>query len=453
MAAGSFRERVFEAKLALVRPTELEELRALARNERLEPERLHALQQARAAELVRFAVAHTEFYRERYARSGIAARDLADPAAFTSLPVVERADVRENFERIRSSEGKEANLQRAVTGGSTAEPLRILRDARANHRTLGWRLHRWWGVRPGDNRALIWRDAHTRFWKDLRHNALWWPTRSVQMDANRIDAKSTAAFLDGWERIRPALLTGYVGAVMGLAQFLQQSGRTIPPPKAIGVTSAPVTPAQKRFIGEVFGAPVYDHYQCIECPMLAGECARTDGLHVFADSRLVEILDRDGRAVGPGETGNVVITDFRNRVFPLIRYRLGDEARWKPGACPCGVTFPLLEPVRGRISDSLRFPSGAVVAGEGLNALFHPWPNAVRQFQVRQEADYSLTLRCVRGTDPDADAIMRGVAELLRGLSRGEVPVRLEVVDVIPHDRGKQRFIVSAAPKPEPAAR
>ena len=131
------------------------------------------------------------------------------------------------------------------------------------------------------------------------------------MDANQIDEKTTAEFLKGWERIRPALFTGYVGAVSELAEFVQRSGRSIPPPKAVAVTSAPVTPGQKKFIGEVFGAPVYDHYQCSEVPMLAGECARSDGLHVFADSRRVEILDADGRAVAPGETGDVVITDFR----------------------------------------------------------------------------------------------------------------------------------------------
>jgi phenylacetate-CoA ligase len=443
MADGSLRDLVFEAKLRWVRPGELSELRTLERNERLDAVTLRFLQQQRTAEIARFAMAHTDYYRERYASAGIAPRDLADPKVLESLPLVERADVREHHERIRSDEATPGNVQRAVTGGTTGEPLRVLRDERANHRVLGWRLHRWWGVAPADNKAVIWRDAATDFWKTIRHDALWWPTRSVSMDANSIDEPTTAKFLDGWERIRPTLLTGYVGAVFELAEFVKKSGRPIQPPKAIGTTSAPITPAQKRFISEAFGAPVYDHYQCVESPMLAGECAVGDGLHVFADSRWIEILDPHGRPVGPGETGNVVITDFRNRVFPLIRYRLGDLARWKEGPCPCGVTFPLLEPVRGRTTDVLRLPSGRVVAGVGMCAIFHPWPDAVRQFQLRQEADYSLTLQCVRGTDPDADAIMRRVADGLHEKMRREVPVRLEVVDAIRHDRGKQHFIVS----------
>jgi phenylacetate-CoA ligase len=447
--SASLRDRIFEAKLRLVRPSELEELRWMERNERIDPEALAALQRERAADLVAFAIAHSDFYRERF--RGLDPRELRRPAAFESLPVLERADLREHRERIRTDEATASNVQHAVTGGTTGEPLRVMRDERANHRTLGWRLQCWWGVRPGENKALIWRDALPGFSHKWKHNLMWWPTRTVQMDANAIDERTTAEFLDGWERIRPAVMTGYVGAVIALAQFIERNGRTLAPPKAVGVTSAPITPGQKQYLSQVFGAPVYDHYQCIEVPMLAGECAQRDGLHVFADSRWVEIVDEDGRAVGPGEAGNVVVTDFRNRVFPLIRYRLGDVARFRKGACPCGVTFPLLEPVRGRVTDALRFPSGLVVAGEPMCAIFHPWPEAVRQFQVYQAPDYSLTLRCVRGSDPNADAIMRRVVEQVRTTVRGEVPVRLEVVEQLRHDRGKQRFIVSDAPAPQPA--
>jgi phenylacetate-CoA ligase len=443
MAAAPLRERFFEAKLGLALPSELAEYRALLASERLAPAALRSLQRTRAAELAAFAAAHTDWYRERY--TGVDFRGLAEPGAFESLPVLERDDVRRHFARIRSSEATPRTVKHAVTSGSTGEPLRLLRDARANHRTLGWRLHRWWGVSPGDDKALIWRDTAPSRWRSAWHDALWWPTRTVQMDANQIDEPALERFLEGWERVRPALVTGYVGAVVELAQFLRRSGRTPAPPKAVGVTAAPVAPEQKRFLAEVFRAPAYDHYQCIEVPMIAGECARGDGLHVFADARLVELLGDDGRPVGPGQCGQVVITDLRNRVFPLIRYRLGDLARWREGACPCGVTLPLLEPVQGRISDALRLPSGLVVAGEGLNSLFHPFPGAVRQFQLRQEADRSLTLRCVRGRDADAEAQMAAVIARLETLVRHEVPVRLELVEAIPHDRGKARTVVRLA--------
>ena len=444
--SASLRDRIFEAKLALVRPAERAELLWMQRNECLDAEALAALQRERAARLVEFSIEHSPFYRERF--RGLDPRELLRPEAFQSLPVLERSDLRLHREAIRTDEAITPNVQHAVTGGTTGEPLRVMRDERANHRTLAWRLHRWWGVGPGENKALIWRDARPK-WK---HDLLWWPTRSVEMDANAIDDDATARFLERWERIRPTVLTGYVGAVLALAQLVERRGRPLAKPKAVGTTSAPITPGQKQYLAEVFGAPVYDHYQCIEVPMLAGECASGDGLHLFADQRWVEILDADGREVAPGEPGNVVVTDFRNHVFPLIRYRLGDVARVRKGACPCGITFPLLEPVRGRVTDVLRFPSGLVVAGEPMCAIFHPWPEAVRRFQVYQAPDYSVTLRCVRGSDPNADEIMHRVVENVRAKVRGEAPVRLEVVAQLHHDRGKQRFIVSDAPAPSPSS-
>ena len=78
---------------------------------------------------------------------------------------LERADVREQFERIRSDEATPRNSQREVTGGTTNEPLRILRDARAQHRTLAWRLYRWWGVEPSENQAFIWRETSFERWR------------------------------------------------------------------------------------------------------------------------------------------------------------------------------------------------------------------------------------------------------------------------------------------------
>jgi phenylacetate-CoA ligase len=273
--ARSVSARIFEAKLRAARPAELAELRELTRNERLEPERLRALQQARAAEIVRFAMSRSAFYRERCARAGIREGDLSDPAAFEALPVLERADVKEHFEQIRSDEATPANSPPEVTGGTTNEPLRFLRDARAEHRPLGWRLYRWWGVDPSENRAEIWRDISFKPLRMLRHDALWWPTRTLRMDANAIDGAAIAAFVEGWRRIRPALLMGYVGAVIEVARAIERDGRRLPPPKAVGTTAAPLSSTQKRYLGEIFGAPVFDTYQCMEIPLLASAISFT----------------------------------------------------------------------------------------------------------------------------------------------------------------------------------
>jgi phenylacetate-CoA ligase len=211
----------------------------------------------------------------------------------------------------------------------------------------------------------------------------------------------------------------------------------------VAVTAAPLTPSQRALVQDVFQAPVYDHYRSAEVPWIAGECRQQSGLHVFADVRKVEIVDASGQPAPLGRTGEVVVSDLTNRVFPLLRYRLGDRAAELASACPCGITLPLISSVAGRTSEVLRLPTGQSVAGEGLAQIFSRVPSAVRQFQIHQRADYSIDLLVVPGDSAAAVAEIQTAAARFRGVLRDSVVVRLELVSHIPHDGGKVRYLLS----------
>jgi phenylacetate-CoA ligase len=279
--------------------------------------------------------------------------------------------------------------------------------------------------------------------EELIHNIQWWPTKRMQLNSYQMDDEALEKFIARWNRVRPRVLISYVGAAAELATWLASRGIRPASPQAIGVTAAPVTTAQRALIESVFGAPVYDHYRSSEVPWLAGECSAHSGLHTFADVRKVEVLGQDGRQVAPGSYGEVVATDLTNRVFPLVRYRLGDRTTTIDGTCECGVTLPRIAPIGGRVSENLRLPDGQVVAGEGLAPTFNATPYAVRQFQIHQGSDYSVTLRCVPGPSPTAREDIDRVVGRLRSILNDKVPVRLEIVDKIPHDGGKVRYITS----------
>ncbi|GAA4167691.1 AMP-binding protein [Gryllotalpicola koreensis] len=82
----------------------------------------------------------------------------------------------------------------------------------------------------------------------------------------------------------------------------------------------------RRELEAVFGCPVIDVYGLHETRPVA--VSVDGGPHVIADRRVhVEVLDAAGRAVPPGEVGEVVVTAGENRFLPLVRYRTGDTAR------------------------------------------------------------------------------------------------------------------------------
>ncbi len=438
------REAAFRAKLAVGGRSSVEAHRAFLAADALPPERIEARSLRRAADHARFAMEHSPFYRELYRDHGFRPDDLSDPQAFSALPLVDKAMLREHGESVRTDEADERTAATSSTGGSTGLPLHIQRDLRFPARALEWRLLSWWGVQPWDDRGIITRHMHQGLAR-TRHRAAWWPSRHIQLDAFRIDDDATRAFAQRWNRVRPRFLLGYGGGVLDLVRRLDRLGIALAPPHAIAVTAAPLAPGTRAEIEASLGAPVHDHYRSAEVPWLAGECPEHDGLHVFADVRRIEILDDEDRPVPDGIEGAVVASDLTNRVFPVVRYRIGDISSRRTGSCRCGRGLPRLGPIAGRASDAVRLPDGTTIAG-ALGHIFDDAPLSVRQFEIVQAADGAVTLRCIPSPD-DPDAALAGIAgaeRRLRAALRGLVPVSVEQVQEIPQVGGKMRFIRSA---------
>lgn len=116
--------------------------------------------------------------------------------------------------------------------------------------------------------------------------------------------------------------------------------------------------ADKREIQEKFGTKVilapgygtvdtwYLGYQCIECP--------TGVFHAHDDEVYIEMVNEDsGEHCDVGEIGMLYATAFPRRITPMVRYRVGDRAKWLKQLCSCGRTTPLFK-LLGRGDDVLR---------------------------------------------------------------------------------------------------
>ncbi len=267
----------------------------------------------------------------------------------------------------------------------------------------------------------------------------------MQLDAFQITDEAVIDFARAWNRVRPPFLIGYGGGVLDTVRRLARLGIRLAPPRAVAVTAAPLTPGTRAEIEAAFGAPCYDHYRSAEIPWMAGECAQQNGLHIFADVRRVEIVGDDDHAVPVGAEGQVVVSDLTNRVFPVVRYRLGDISSYLPGECACGRGLPRLGAIAGRSSDAVRLPDGTTIAG-ALGHIFDDAPLSIRQFEIVQAEDYAVTLRCIPSPGRAAQAGIDAAATRLRAATKGLVPVTVERVESIPQIGGKMRFIRSSAP-------
>lgn len=422
----------------------------MLRNEVLPLERTQALSARRSAEIATHAYRTTPFYREFYDTAGFTAADVAQPENFTHLPALTKALVQDAGDALLSSASPARDRLPSRTGGSTGRPLQVYNDRVAPVAALWWRVYSWWGIHPSDDVAFIYRQSRAGLQK-LRYDAEWWPTRHVLLDARGATSESMAVFDRQLRAVRPRLLVGYVEGVVDYATHVEARGVDDLGLAAVSVTASMLHPGQRELIERVLGAPVFDTYRSAEIPWIAAQCSTRDGLHVLSDHRRVDVVGDDGRPVAAGEIGDLLVTDFDNRAYPLIRYGIGDRSRALPAGCACGRTLSRISAIEGRMADVLRTPSGRTVSG-GLSGLFIPWPGSIRQFQIHQQADASVVIRYVPGDDPSAaEEAARSVCQTLSGFLNGEVSVAAVAVTAIESVGGKARLVISDAPRSDAA--
>ena len=430
---------LFNLKWGLYKPAVFKAYQEALRMQYLPPEALAEIVEERKQAIVRHAMTNTQFYRKLYKEAGIELTDIGKEGWFERLPVLTKEHLRTNLEEI-TDQFQCQHRAFATTGGSTGIPTKTGYDRRYPTEAMRWRFQSWYDVNPWDDQAYVWRQTRSRF-GELMNSLLWWPTRHIKLDASFMTEKSILLFLSRYNRLRPSVLEGYVGAIVQLSQYVRDHNLNVHSPKCVWVTSAPISEVQKVIIKEVFDAPILNQYGSCEVSSIAQSCPCDHGLHVNVDRVNVEYVDGANKPVPTGEFGKTLLTNLVDTVFPLIRYENGDRGRLLPELCPCGRTLPLIDSVKGRESESFVLPSGKTINGEYLTTIFDAAPELVNGFRVIQHRDHSITVECIPSSDQDVPRIESVVNDFSAKIG-GEVPVECRVVREIAHDRGKLRFVM-----------
>ena len=157
-------------------------------------------------------------------------------------------------------------------------------------------------------------------------------------------------------------------------------------PRVLISVSMMLLPGLRAQLEQRFGCPVLDIYSLNEVGPV-GVYDSAAGGHVLLQPNLyVEILDREGKAVVPGERGEITVTGGFNFCLPLLRYRTGDHAALVPA-----VESPLLAGLCGRTPVRYQLAGGAWINNIDITHALKSLPLA--HFGFHQAADGALTLR------------------------------------------------------------
>jgi phenylacetate-CoA ligase len=126
--------------------------------------------------------------------------------------------------------------------------------------------------------------------------------------------------------------------------------------KTLVIGAEPHSEEQRRRIEEMMGVKAYNSFGMSEMcgPGVAFECQEQNGLHIWEDYYIVEIINPDTlEPVPDGEVGELVLTTINREAMPLLRYRTRDLTRILPGECPCGRHHVRLDRMKGRSDDMI----------------------------------------------------------------------------------------------------
>lgn len=401
-------------------------------------DQLRNYQRSQLSQLLRHAKKNVPFYETRLDAVLKPNGDI-DWDRWSEIPIVRRKDIVDHGDQMLARElpAGHGEMTTSSTSGTSGAPITLTSTQLAHVALNGnrFRYYRWHDVDwTRDCCSVAGDDRSVAAWPDGEMLGPWGPTWDMDaldgtlMRVNRLTPYEQ--IVEFMARRRPAYLTTGPNTALALALTARRIGVDIRL-AAFLPHGASVADRAREMIQTIFGAPSVDLYSSKEAGHIAHACPNGDGMHVNAESLLVEIVDDGGRPVPAGVQGRVVLTCFFNAAQPLIRYDQGDLASWAP-PCSCGRHLPTLTRLVGRSTVLFSHPDGRLrspFVGRHRDLL------NCELMQIAQTGPTQFEVRYVP-IGPDAAADEVGFAARLREVLFEDARVSFLRIDRIPLGAG-----------------
>ena len=371
-------------------------------------------QEACLRHLVRHAYAKVPYYRRRFDEAGVDPRDINTLRDLAAIPITTRDDIQSQEASDICAIDEDLDALRVIkTSGSTGAPLTVRRSFSEERLMLAFRARDFTRDGPGWH----WRRAEIDYYgqetlRPERGSSLY--ERLGILPRLSIDWRTPKhELVDALARFQPEVVSGPPSTLAWIADELTDHDRRRFSLRMVVSGSEILTPHMLERIQRGFGAPVADVYGCHETVFIASRGASRSRYSVCRNATIAEVL-RDGKPVGPGESGEIVVTALHLFAMPFIRYRLADLVTVE-AAAGTGETVSSLRSIDGRTMDRFLLPGGKLFHPYVLSDIVQDSGLPVRRFQVIQQRRDAFLVRVVLldGSRPNLDALRSQVAAAL----------------------------------------
>src|SRR3954447_3713076 len=244
------------------------------------------------------------------------------------------------------------------------------------------------GIRPGD--------VVLNSWLYGTHNGAWVFDEALHRWLNCVVLTASAGTVTSSERQVELAIEYGATAILTTGDYLLRLAdvaRTMgyDPKNDFNIKALPNI-GDRDLLESAFGVECFHSYGFHEVQWVSVECPAHDGLHIFEDAFVVQILDPEtGVALPEGELGSICITELYKTGSPQFRYNIMDLSYLYPRAqCACGSWLRKMAPFAGRADNMVKL--------RGVNV----WPEAVGEVATAIDGivpDYFV--RAVRADNRD----------------------------------------------------
>lgn len=395
---------------------------------------LKEYQRERTAELLRFAVKNSPFYREFY--SGIDVERAIREGDLSLLPILDKETVRSNSERIYAIAPKEGLF--SDTSGTTGTSIRILHTKEDTQRRMAYLdafKHRAGFIHMKMKRASF--SSAKVVPRSQSKKVFWRDNLSIKQriySGYHCQGDNLPYYVQNLDKYKPESMDGYPSAMYELAKYIISHNIQLSfTPIAIFPTAETLLPHYREAIEEAFKCPVYDQYASSEGAPFIVQC-KNGKLHYCMDTGIIE-FENDGR---------MIVTCFETHGTPLIRYDIGDSAYLaEDQSCDCGCRMPIVSRIEGRGGDYILSPTKGKFTAIYLSLVSAEFKGCMKamQFIQNEVGAVDVYLETDEKYNPEMNKI---IVDKLHYSMGDEMNIRIHVVDSIPKEpSGKFRFIIN----------
>ena len=323
--------------------------------ETLSREEITALQLQRLRSTVEHCM-HSPFYAERLKQCGVSTDSIKSLDDLKRIPFTTKQDLRNTYPFGIASVKPEECVRLHSSSGTTGNPTVILHTQKDLNEWAAAVARCLWmvGLRPYD--VFQNSSGYGMFTGGLGFQYGAEKMGMLTVPAAAGNTKRQIKFMTDFGTTAVHAIPSYAPRLYEVMEEQGIDPRTDTRLHTLIIGAEPHSEEQRRRIEEMLGVKAYNSFGMSEMcgPGVAFECREQNGLHIWEDYYIVEIVDPETlRPVPDGEVGELVLTTLNREAMPLLRYRTRDLTRILPGECPCGRHHKRLDRMKGRSDDMM----------------------------------------------------------------------------------------------------